>query len=278
MKKELVKDALGSLLHKFFTRHISTYEQEESLVAMLWQAVSWYRATGEFSVAIIVCPEYNQDYTRVLSGASTTALRAIELFKLLKKCLGRHIRYAGAVKFQILLFDQEQRQFEHMGIMKEQVEIALDTSVVEIRKKIRQSGILPDCFTAGRFIGNHLLDEWQRVFNLSQKFISDSEFQGTEPFCHPRKVFKGLTGFYTRVMNTTDTSAHWKMFIEEEGPGYLSAGHVLRKNYGAHILQVDLGSNLDLSRMNLWQPKGEELIERPSLIRIKNPSMLNPSA
>jgi hypothetical protein len=77
-------------------------------------------------------------------------------------------------------------------------------------------------------------------------------------------------------MNTDDAVAHRKMFDTEEGPGYLAAGHLLRKKFGAHTVQIDLGSNVTLARMNLFQPPGEELIEQPSLIRIKDPNMFDP--
>lgn len=300
MKRQLKEDALGSLLHKFFVNQLSTHEDEDSLVSILWQAVSWYRQTGEFSVTCIVCPQYNESYTKILPGVSVTAHRAVELFKRLKFKMARHLRYSSKVNFKVLLFDQEHGQFELMGVSPEEANQNMNASVSAINKELRQGGILPYCFQAERFIGDEWKGDWNSTFTLAENFLRENLYEGTEPFEHPHNVFVKLREFYTRVMNTEDQEKHRCMFDTEEGPGYLAAGHILRQKVGQHTIQIDVGSNPALARMNLWQPKidggsseqseqnsvqGTALIDakqkiqqhelKPAQIRIKDPYVLD---
>lgn len=272
MKEMLLNDAMGSMLHRFFSRSAETHEGEERLADQLWRSVNWYRQTGEFSLAVVVCPRYSNDYTALLSGVSVTARRAVHLLRGLKSHLKRHMRYTSKVHFRVLLFDQEHRQFELMGISPETAEARMDESVREIQRLVRKDGLLPQSFRAERLVGSGWQDEWTGLFAHAENLLRQNGFSPDEPFSHPDIVFKGMRDFYRRVMNTDDEAAHRRMFETEEAPGYLIAGHLLRKKFGAHTLQVDIGSNAKLAEMNLWQPAGERLTEHPSLIRIKNPS------
>lgn len=275
MKSKLLEDALGSMLHKFFTECARTHETDECLVSMLWHAVSHYRTTGEFSIVIIVCPQYNHDYTEVLSGVSVTARRAISLFFKLKKYMKRHIRYTKKVNFRLALFDQEHRQFDHMGLSYESAEKCMQWSVRDMQLRLRKKAILPDSFSAGLLVGQSHQQEWERLFSISLERLKNGEFDGTEPFEHPDIVFAGMRKFYIKVTNTDDAAVHRKMFETEEGPGYLAAGHLLRGKYGPHTIQIDVGSDSKLARLNLWQPPGEKLTDHPALIRIKDPHIFD---
>lgn len=276
MKSKLLEDSLGSMLYKFFTQYTATHEKEDYLIDILWRAVQHYRSTGEFSAVAVVCPQYSVDYKRLLSGVSLTAGRSVNLFACLKTYMQRHIRYNLEVQFRSLLFDQESVDF--MDISKAQADASMTESVQAIKRAISKRGDLPASFTADKLVGEDMLSEWQRLIALSRKVLG-GETGGSLvglTFGDLEELFKSLKPFFARVMNTDDDIAHRKLFFEEDGPAYLSAGHLLRKKYGAHTLQIDVGSNVRFAQFNLWQPPGEELTDQPALIRIKDPSKFDP--
>lgn len=275
MKSKLLEDPLGSMLYKFFTQCTTTHENENYLTDILWRAVRHYRLSGEFSVVVVVCPQYSSDYKRLLSGVSLTAERSINLFAYLKTYMQRHIRYNSKVQFNSLLFDQESVEF--MDILKSQADVLMTESVQSIKRVISKRGDLPASFTADKLVGEDMLSEWQRLIVLSRKLLSGDTTGSLVglPFGDLEELFKSLKPFFARVMNTDDDAAHRKLFFEEDGPAYLSAGHWLRKRYGAHTLQIDVGSNARFAQFNLWQPPGEELTDQPALIRIKDPGKFN---
>ncbi len=265
------EDALGSLLYKFFFQDTGTEENEEELAKILWLAVSRYRKTGEFSFAAIVCPEYSRDYTDILSGTSITALRAINLFKSLKAKIRRHIRFGKDVHFRISVFDREYHKFNLIQASPEKASNCMNGSVKDIALRIRKTGKLPDNFKAERLVGIEYAEEWQRVFNLANECLRSESLGPHAPFDNPNEIFKKLRDFYVKVMNTDDEAVHREMFDAQEAPGYMSAGHFLRRKHGSHTVLIDMGSDKGLSKMTLWQPEGEMLTGHPSLIRIKHP-------
>ncbi len=275
-KQTLLEDALGSLLYKFFNGILTTHESEESLVSMLWRAVKLYRETGIFNTAIVVCPPYSPDYKSLDVGRiSVTALRAIELYKFLKIRLGQHISYSSSVCFTLQLFNHEEPLCAHIGAKEDDVKRILSHNVSALSRMIRKTGILPDSFKADLFVTEGNQEEWRELYRKSQVYVEGDGYKGTEPFLHPDTVYGLLGDWYTKVLNTPDKTVHRRMFLEQEAPVYLSTGPMLRKKIHPGVIQIDVGSNPELSRLNLWQPEGEGDTP-PSLIRIKNPSCLDP--
>ncbi|MCF7865177.1 MAG: hypothetical protein K9M11_01585 [Candidatus Pacebacteria bacterium] len=275
MKSKLLEHPLGSMLHKFFTQIVATHEDNEYIIEILWRAVSHYDATGEFSVAVIVCPQYSEDCKQLLSGVSLTAQRSINLFVMLKKFLRKNIRYHSKVHFRSLLFDQESVGF--LDIPLEKAQACMSQSVCEIQRVFTRNPDLPPNFKAEKLVGAELIQKWQRMIETGRCLLKSEDFKGRSdlPFNDPDELFKVLKPFFAKVMHTDDDTAHRRLFYDEDGPAYLSAGHFLREKYGAHTLQIDVGSNQRFAKFNLWQPPGEELTELPALIRLKNPQVLD---
>lgn len=274
-KQMLLEDAIGSILYKFFNRIVTTHESEESLVSMLWRAVSLYRETGVFSTAIVVCPPYSPDYKSLDVGrVSVTALRAIKLYKLLKQMLGQHIKYTRKVRFSIEIFNEERRQYEHMGIDGSEADQILAHMAYRIGRMLRKTGILPSSFSAGLLVRECEKKEWGSVFLKACSFLEHYTV-GEYPFKDPEVILAGMHDFYTRVLGCANVERHRDMFYQEEAPCYLSTGIMLRRKIHPGVIQIDVGSNPDLSRLNLWQPESEGEYQ-PALIRIKNPGCLDP--
>lgn len=275
-KQKLLEDPLGSLLYKFFNGILTTHESEESLISTLWRAVSLYREVGIFNTAIVVCPPYAPDYKSLDVGRiSVTALRAIELYKFLKIKLGRHIRYSSSVSLTLQLFNHEEPLCAHIGAKEVDVKRILSHNVLALSRMIRKTGILPVSFGADLFVTEGNQERWSELYSKARLYVEGNGYKGTEPFLHPDTIYSLLGDWYTRILNTPDTAVHRRMFLEQEAPVYLGTGPMLRQKIHPGVIQIDVGSNPELSRMNLWQPEGEGGTP-PSLIRIKNPSCLDP--
>lgn len=279
MKSKLIEHPLGSLLHKFFTQFAVTHEEDEYLIDILWRAVSHYQTTGEFSVAVIVCPQYSSDYKSLLSGVSVTAQRSINLFVMLKKFLRKNIRYHSKVHFRTLLFDQESVEF--MDIPLGDAQKCMTQSVCEIQRILTKNPDLPQNFKAEKLVGDDMVQKWQCMIDTNRLLLKSGDLKNHRgvhkglPFEDPDELFQVLKPFFARVMNTDDDCAHRRLFYDEDGPAYLSAGHFLRQKYGPHTLQIDVGSNPRFAKFNLWQPPEEALTDTPALIRLKNPQVLD---
>jgi hypothetical protein len=137
----------------------------------------------------------------------------------------------------------------------------------------QRGGDLPASFTADKLVGESLMGEWQRLITLSRNLLKEDRpsLEKDLPCGDLEELFKSLKPFFARVMNTDDDTANRHLFFHEDGPAYLSAGHLLREKYGPQTLQIDVGSNARFAQFNLWQPPSEKLTDQPALIRIKEP-------
>jgi hypothetical protein len=272
MKRKLIEDSIGSLLYKFFTEAVQTFEDEDTLVSTLTRMVEVYRTTQSCNLAIIVCPKYNETYTKMVPGISVTAQRAINLFRRLKKRLRRHISYGTKTNCTMFLFDQENRGKNMTECSTEEMDGVALESLAMLKHVLRKDPRLPDAFKADVLVGSSRLSLWRELHSEATTYIERNMHKEADGFSHPDVVFNSLSHHYKRIAAAHDNGVHRDMFTKDDAPSYLSGGRMVRRLLGPDTLIVDIGSPESLAKMTLWQPETDC---KPLLLRIKNPRELD---